>query len=274
MTAQQTLTTVDDLYRYIKSIIPSLTRNNDDAILLDAFEQNDLRHVCQAIRETISNQVAYQHLTLRFGSNSEQSVYQFDVSKPVQFLFDLYSLYLAIRHIEFQLCTFHKDVINPLVVPINSETLSWPIGQGFINQVYQHHSSAMKYIIPCVQLHDTENNECHNVMTLNANLESLKKKAVQLWVDIIPPTQYLETIKTIKPDAIKTSHILNDDHKRSGLIPVIRIIRKNNTLFIAGRVGSQHELNQYRLLGAQYYFGYISDIPVSVSMRKQVANNS
>ncbi|WP_305419111.1 hypothetical protein [Photobacterium leiognathi] len=274
MTAQQTLTTVDDLYHYIQSIVPSLTRNNDDAILLDAFEQNDLRHVCQAIRETISNQVTYQHLTLRFGSNSEQSVYQFDVSKPVQFLFDLYSLYLAIRHIEFQLCTFHKDVINPLVVPINSETLSWPIGQGFINQVYQHHSSAMKYIIPCVQLHDTENNECHNVMTLNANLESLKKKAVQLWVDIIPPTQYLETIKTIKPDAIKTSHILNDDHKRSGLIPVIRFIRKNNTLFIAGRVGSQHELNQYRLLGAQYYFGYISDIPVSVSMRKQVANNS
>ncbi|WP_305374455.1 hypothetical protein [Photobacterium leiognathi] len=274
MTAQQTLTTVDDLYRYIQSIVPSLTRNNDDAILLDAFEQNDLRHVCQAIRETISNQVTYQHLTLRFGSNSEQSVYLFDVSKPVQFLFDLYSLYLAIRHIEFQLCTFHKDVINPLVVPINSETLSWPIGQGFINQVYQHHASAMKYIIPCVQLHDTENNECHNVMTLNANLESLKKKAVQLWVDIIPPTQYLETIKTIQPDAIKTSHILNDDHKRSGLIPVIRFIRKNNTLFIAGRVGSQHELNQYRLLGAQYYFGYISDIPVSVSMRKQVANNS
>ncbi|WP_318472563.1 hypothetical protein [Photobacterium leiognathi] len=274
MTAQQTLTTVDDLYHYIQSIVPSLTRNNDDAILLDAFEQNDLRHVCQAIRETISNQVTYQHLTLRFGSNSEQSVYQFDVSKPVQFLFDLYSLYLAIRHIEFQLCTFHKDVINPLVVPINSETLSWPIGQSFINQVYQHHASAMKYIIPCVQLHDTENNECHNVMTLNANLESLKKKAVQLWVDIIPPTQYLETIKTIKPDAIKTSHILNDDHKRSGLIPVIRFIRKNNTLFIAGRVGSQHELNQYRLLGAQYYFGYISDIPVSVSMRKQVANNS
>ncbi|WP_318457262.1 hypothetical protein [Photobacterium leiognathi] len=274
MTAQQTLTTVDDLYHYIQSIVPSLTRNNDDAILLDAFEQNDLRHVCQAIRETISNQVTYQHLTLRFGSNSEQSVYQFDVSKPVQFLFDLYSLYLAIRHIEFQLCTFHKDVINPLVVPINSETLSWPIGQSFINQVYQHHSTAMKYIIPCVQLHDTENNECHNVMTLNANLESLKKKAVQLWVDIIPPTQYLETIKTIKPDAIKTSHILNDNHKRSGLIPVIRFIRKNNTLFIAGRVGSQHELNQYRLLGAQYYFGYISDIPVSVSMRKQVANNS
>ncbi|PSV04340.1 hypothetical protein C0W80_01150 [Photobacterium leiognathi subsp. mandapamensis] len=274
MTAQQTLTTVNDLYRYIQSIVPSLTRNNDDAILLDAFEQNDLRHVCQAIRETISNQVTYQHLTLRFGSNSEQSVYQFDVSKPVQFLFDLYSLYLAIRHIEFQLCTFHKDVINPLVVPINSETLSWPIGQSFINQVYQHHASAMKYIIPCVQLHDTENNECHNVMTLNANLESLKKKAVQLWVDIIPPTRYLETIRTIKPDAIKTSHILNDDHKRSGLIPVIRFIRKNNTLFIAGRVGSQHELNQYRLLGAQYYFGYISDIPVSVSMRKQVANNS
>ncbi|WP_318438688.1 hypothetical protein [Photobacterium leiognathi] len=274
MTAQQTLTSVDDLYHYIQSIIPSLTRNNDDAILLDAFEQNDLRHVCQAIRETISNQVTYQHLTLRFGSNSEQSVYQFDVSKPVQFRFDLYSLYLAIRHIEFQLCTFHKDVINPLVVPINSETLSWPIGQSFINQVYLHHSTAMKYIIPCVQLHDTENNECHNVMTLNANLESLKKKAVQLWVDIIPPTQYLETIKTIKPDAIKTSHILNDDHKRSGLIPVIRFIRKSNTLFIAGRVGSQHELNQYRLLGAQYYFGYISDIPVSVSMRKQVANNS
>ncbi|WP_318499536.1 hypothetical protein [Photobacterium leiognathi] len=274
MTAQQTLTTVDDLYHYIQSIVPSLTRNNDDTILLDAFEQNDLRHVCQAIRETISNQVTYQHLTLRFGSNSEQSVYQFDVSKPVQFLFDLYSLYLAIRHIEFQLCTFHKDVINPLVVPINSETLSWPIGQSFINQVYQHHSSAMKYIIPCVQLHDTENNECHNVMTLNANLESLKKKAVQLWVDIIPPTRYLETLRTIKPDAIKTSHILNDDHKRSGLIPVIRFIRKNNTLFIAGRVGSQHELNQYRLLGAQYYFGYISDIPVSVSMRKQVTNNS
>ncbi|WP_318412172.1 hypothetical protein [Photobacterium leiognathi] len=274
MTAQQTLTTVDDLYHYIQSIVPSLTRNNDDAILLDAFEQNDLRHVCQAIRETISNQVTYQHLTLRFGSNSEQSVYQFYVSKPVQFLFDLYSLYLAIRHIEFQLCTFHKDVINPLVVPINSETLSWPIGQNFINQVYQHHSTAMKYIIPCVQLHDTENNKCHNVMTLNANLESLKKKAVQLWVDIIPPTRYLETIKAIKPDAIKTSHILNDNHKRSGLIPVIRFIRKNNTLFIAGRVGSQHELNQYRLLGAQYYFGYISDIPVSVSMRKQVANNS
>ncbi|PSX10717.1 EAL domain-containing protein [Photobacterium angustum] len=274
MTTQHTLHTMDELYSYIQGIIPSLTRNNDDAILLDAFDQNDISHVCQAIRETTTNQVTYQHLTLRFGSNNEQSVYQFDVSKPVQFLFDLYSLYLAIRHIEFQLSTFHKDIINPLVVPINSETLSWPIGQGFINQVFQHHSVAMQYIIPCVQLHDMDNSECHNMMTLNANLESLKKKAIKLWVDIIPPTRYLEIINNIKPDAIKTSHILNDDHKRSGLIPVIRFIRKNNTLFIAGRVGSQHELKQYRLLGAQYYFGYVSDIPISVSMKKQVANNN
>ncbi|WP_244156112.1 hypothetical protein [Photobacterium angustum] len=65
MTTQHTLHTMDELYSYIQGIIPSLTRNNDDAILLDAFDQNDISHVCQAIRETTTNQVTYQHLTLR-----------------------------------------------------------------------------------------------------------------------------------------------------------------------------------------------------------------
>lgn len=257
------LTNHDALYNFVRNLAPSLARTKDDAIIIDAFQCNDIRHVCQAIRDTQTNEVKYQHLTLRFGGNSEQSVYCFDLSRQMTFCLDLYSLYLAVKHISFQLEAFHPDMISNLVVPIQAETLNWPLGQAFLQQLFTHHSEAMSYITPCVQLHTSN----LDPMTLSSNIASLSNKATSLWVDIHTPTEYLEFLEQCKPDAIKVSQPLETKEMRAGLIPIVRFVRKHNINFIAGRVATQKDLNQFKLLGASYYFGYISDIPTSVSSR-------
>ena len=55
---------------------------------------------------------------------------------------------------------------------------------------------------------------------------------------------------------------------RAGLIPIAHLTRRHNINFIAGRVATNKDLNQFKLLGASYYFGYISDIPASVRTTK------
>lgn len=258
------LTTHDALYKFVLNLVPSLARTKDDAIIIDAFQSNDIRHVCQAIRNAQTNEVKYQHLTLRFGGNSEQSVYSYDLSRQMTFCLDMYSLYLAIKHISFQLEAFHPDMISNLVVPIQAETLNWPLGQAFLQQIFYNHRDAMSHITPCVQLHASNLDQ----MSLSSNIASLKNKTTSLWVDIHTPSEYLEFLEQCKPDAIKVSQLLETKEMRDGLIPIVRFVRKKNIKFIAGRVATQKDLNQFKLLGASYYFGYISDIPASMTTRE------
>ncbi|MDX1301078.1 hypothetical protein [Photobacterium sp.] len=247
------------LYDYVAELIPTAVDTQDDGIIIEAFRLNDIRHVCQAIRNIHTNEVEYQHLTLRFGGNCEQSVYNFTLSEDMALCLDIYSLYLAVKHITFQLDTFHPDVINDLVVPIQAETLHWPQGHTFIEQLYRHHQKAMRHIIPCLQLHTANLDQG----ILSNNLASLQKKAPSLWIDIHTPTEYLPFLEQCRPDAIKISQKLQEKENKSGLLPVIKFIRKHNIQFIAGRIASKNELMHFKLLGATYYFGYISDIPTS-----------
>ena len=257
------LTTHDALYNFVTNLVPSLTRTKDDAIILDAFQSNDIRHVCQAIRNAQTNEVKYQHLTLRFGGNSEQSVYSFDLSRQMTFCLDMYSLYLAVKHISVQLEIFHPDMISSLVVPIKAETLNWPLGQAFLQQIFYYHRDALSHITPCVQLHTGNLDQ----LSLSSNIASLRNKATSLWVDIYTPSEYLDFLEQCTPDAIKVSQPLETKEMKEGLIPIVHFVRKNNIKFIAGRVATQKDLNQFKLLGASYYFGYISDIPRTIQTK-------
>lgn len=258
------LATYEALYSFVQRHLSSAAHTEDDALIIDALLHDDICHVCQPIRDIHTDEEKFQHLTLRFGGNSEQSVYCFDLSRKMTFCLDLYSLYLAVRHISFRLEVSKPQSIDNLVVPLQAETLNWPLGQAFLLQLFTHHSMAMAHITPCLQLHHSGLDRA----TLSKNIQSLASKAASLWIDIHTPSEYLDVLAKCEPDAIKVSQSMETKEMRLGLIPIVRLTRKLNISFIAGRIATQDDLNQFKLLGTSYYFGYISDIPSKVEAIK------
>lgn len=250
------------MYGYIIKLMEEHAETTDDELLFEALKHNDIKHACQAIREIRSEEVEFQHLTLRFGGEGEQSVYQFDLSENIQYCLDLFSLYLAIRQTQFQLETFHPDLISNVVVPLKIDALNWPQGQTFFQQVVQCHGKAFAHVIPSLQMSDNGfTTETYQL------IEKIEQSAYSVWFEVSPPCDRLEHIAALKPAMLKLSISLADKENGQVLIPVIKQLRKNKIKWVASRVASQKELNQYKLLGASYYFGYFSDIPTALSFK-------
>lgn len=251
------------MYDYLCDLALQHIVTDDDQLVFDALKHNDIQHACQAIRETKTGEVEYQHLTLRFGLRGEQSVYQFELSEQMQYCLDLYSLYLALRQTQFQLETFHPDLISNVVVPIRVDALLWQAGGYFLNQMIQFHKAAFQHVVPSLQADETL---ClhERVTTL---VEQLKDNAYALWFEIATSQAHFERIAEFEPDMIKLSVTMENKQDQHAFLPIARFLRRNQFPWVAGRVASQNELNHYRLLGASYYFGYFSDIPTSLSFK-------
>ncbi|WP_139367741.1 EAL domain-containing protein [Enterovibrio nigricans] len=246
-----------------RALIRKHAKTDDDKLLYEALSQNDVHHVCQAIRETDSGEVAFQHVTLRFGSRGEQSVYQFDLSQEFAYALDVFSLYLALRQSRFQLDTFHPDLVNKIVVPVDSQALVWPSGQRLLNQMIKCDAEAFAFLIPSLILPDDAEQQSATIPLLS----KMRAYAGSLCFDITDPNKDLSFISQHLPDMIKLAISLEQKEDRSALLPFIRFFRSHRMPWVAGRVASQSELNQYRLLGASHYFGYFSDIPTSISFK-------
>lgn len=251
------------MYGYIITLMEEHAETADDVLLFEALKHNDIKHACQAIRDTRSEEVVFQHLTLRFGGDGEQSVYQFDLSQNIQYCLDLFSLYLALRQTQFQLETFHPDLISNVVVPLQVEALDWPAGQHFFDQVVQCHGKAFAHVIPSLQLNPSRG----FTSSIYQLIEKIDQFAYSVWFEITPPSELFEQIAALKPAMLKLSISLEDKENRLSLLPVIKQLKKNKITWVASRVASQKELNQYKLLGASYYFGYFSDIPTALSFK-------
>nr|WP_062713610.1 EAL domain-containing protein [Grimontia marina] len=235
----------------------------DDMLILDAFRQNDIKHVCQAIRDVKTADVVYQHVTLRFGSRGEQSVYRFELSEGMRFALDLYSLYLALRQSRFQIDTFHPSLLNHIVVPIDANALLWRKGHEALQQMLALDKRAFRFVIPSLQIQMPEKSHPQLVSLI----ARMRAHAGALWFDISIPCQQLEFMRKHLPDRVKLAISLDSKTDRHALLPVVRFLRTHKMPWVAGRVASQGELSQYRLLGATHYFGYFSDIPVSMSFK-------
>ncbi|PJC86431.1 hypothetical protein CSW98_09475 [Vibrio sp. HA2012] len=246
--------------------LPSEAEMPDDELLLEAFRHNDVRHACQPIRHINTDRVIYQHLTLRYGSDGEQSLYRFNSSEKMKCFLDLYSFYLSIHQISFQLETLHPDVINSLVIPLRAETFSHPATQNFIHKLIHSHRQALNQIIPTVQIFSTD----LDLVALNSQLHALREYCAELWFDIKSPTPYLDQLTLLSPTTIKVSQPLLDVSSRVGLVPIVKYIRSHHLTLVSGQVNTQKELNQLKKLGTTYYFGYISDIPISYSFHGPV----
>ncbi|MDO6705488.1 hypothetical protein [Photobacterium sp. 1_MG-2023] len=255
------------LGEHAKGLLIQAAQTPDDFILLEAMRYNDIRHACQPIRHTETNAVSFQHLTLRFGSNSEQSVYRFNLSDEMRYALDLFGLLLAIRHIQFQQETIHASLINPLVVPLQAETLlNWEPGHTFLSALYEHHGKAMREIVPCIQLFQPDLDQ----PKLKQLLSWLSDVCPMFWLDIRLPTPYLPLLEVYPPMAIKIAQVNEDTTFKQGLLPVIRFLKQHEVDFVAGRIATQHDLIRFRRLGAGYYFGYISDIPTSFAAPRKL----
>jgi EAL domain-containing protein (putative c-di-GMP-specific phosphodiesterase class I) len=66
---------------------------------------------------------------------------------------------------------------------------------------------------------------------------------------------------------VKVSVSLKEKQDRQAFLPIVKLLRRHKLKWVASRVATQTELNQYKLLGAHCYFGYFSDIPTSLSFR-------
>lgn len=251
------------IYLYLDKLMEAHLETDDDKLIHDAFKHNDIRHACQAIRETRSGEVEFQHLTLRFGGGGEQSVYQFELSEKIAYCLDLYSLYLALRQTRFQMETFHPDLISNVVVPLKLDALIWPPGKEFFEQILQCHKREFSHVIPSLQL-----NEHSSFTPVGQTLiEQIKNFAHALWFEAVAPCRYLEQLEPFKPDVLKLAITLEDKESRMAYLPIVRFVRKLKIQWVASRVACQAELSQYKLLGANYYFGYFSDIPTPLSLK-------
>ncbi len=251
------------IYLYLDKLMEEHLETDDDRLVHDAFRHNDIRHACQAIRETRSGEVEFQHLTLRFGGGGEQSVYQFELSEKMAYCLDLYSLYLALRQTRFQLETFHPDFVSNVVVPLKLDALIWQPGKAFFEQVLQCHKKEFAHVIPSLQL----NEESSFTPIGQSLIARVKEFAHALWFEAIAPCRFLEQLERFKPDVLKLAITLEDKESRMAFLPIVRFVRQQNIQWVASRVASQKELNQYKLLGANYYFGYFSDIPTPLSIK-------
>lgn len=254
------------MLKKITVLIEQHVETDDDMLILDAFRQHDIQHVCQAIRDVRTTDVIYQHVTLRFGSRSEQCVYRFTLSEGMRFALDLYSLYLALRQSRFQLDTFHPDLLNHVVVPIDANALLWRKGHEALQQMLALDKPAFRFVIPALQIHVPEK----SYSPLVSLMARLRAHAGALWFELSVPCQQLDFVERHLPDRVKLAVSFENKAQRHALLPVARFLRTHNLPWIAGRVASQNELNQYRLLGATHYFGYFSDIPVSMSFKPRL----
>lgn len=232
-------------------------------LVFEAFKCNDIRHACQAIRHAGNAEVEYQHLTLRFGSRGEQSVYQFELSPHMTFCLDLFSLYLALRQTHFQMETFHPDLISNVVVPVRTDALLWPAGFEFLQQILRYHALAFSHVVPSLQINFNQ----PLPLEIDNLVSKIRSETYALWFELYTNAEHFEQVIRLKPDMIKLAVSLEDKQDRSELLPLMRFLRRYRLPWVAGRVASQTELNQYKLLGASYYFGYFSDIPTSLSFK-------
>lgn len=248
------------MQKKLSALIEQQVVTDDDRLILDAFKQSDIKHVCQAIRDVKSADVVYQHVTLRFGSRGEQSVYSFDLSEGMRYALDLYSLYLALRQSRFQIDTFHPTLLNQIVVPIDANALLWRQGFEIFKQMLTLDSRAFRYLIPSLQIKVPES-AYPQMVSLMARIRG---HAHALWFDISVPCEQMAFVTKHQPDCVKLAISLENKEDRNTLLPIVRTLRSLKLNWVAGRVSSQSELSQYRLLGASHYFGYISDIPTSM----------
>lgn len=251
------------VYRYIIGLFKDNLETDDDILLFEALQHNDIKHACQAIREAHSGEVIYQHLTLRFGENAEQSVYQYQLSPQIKYCLDLFSFYLALRQSRFQIETFHPDFISNVVVPIQLNTLLWAPGQYFLSQLFAHHKKALIHVIPSLQIYPSS----ESYESIASLLEKIEEYAHTFWLEVSPPYAHFERLITLKPNMVKVSVSLKEKQDRQAFLPIVKLLRRHKLKWVASRVATQTELNQYKLLGAHCYFGYFSDIPTSLSFR-------
>ncbi|MGR5236472.1 EAL domain-containing protein [Vibrio alfacsensis] len=256
------------MFEYLCKLAQEHIETDDDQLVFDALQHNDIKHACQAIREVKTGEVEFQHLTLRFGARGEQSVYQFTLSHHMQYCLDLFSLYLAVRQIQFQNETFHPEMVSNVVVPIQIDALLWPPGARFLDQLVKFHLKAFKHIVPSLQGNDTLK-QPELVLPLIAKL---KGNAFALWFEVSAAQVQFEHLTEFEPDMIKLSAQIEDKSEHRAFLPIARFLRRYRYPWVAGRVSSQAELNRYRLLGAKYYFGYFSDIPTSLSFKSLEEN--
>lgn len=250
-------------FLFVLRMIEDNAVTDDDHKLAELMAADEVCHACQPIRYCSSDEIEYQYITLRYGDKKDLSVFALDISDTVRAALDLFALYLAVRQTQFELETFHPDLLNNLVFSMNACTLLRPEGKHFIDQLGQHFKQPMSMLIPSLYLTP---GEASNPAT-KAMLERLEDRFHKVCFDVHLPISDLEYLTPFDPQMIKISNSLDSQDEKRALLPVIRYIKRRKATLVAGRVTSQNTLSQYKMLGAKFYFGYVSDVPIPVHFK-------
>lgn len=134
-------------FLFVLRMIEDNAVTDDDHKLAELMAADEVCHACQPIRYCSSDEIEYQYITLRYGDKKDHSVFALDISDTVRAALDLFALYLAVRQTQFELETFHPDLLNNLVFSMNACTLLRPEGKHFIDQLGQHFKQPMSMLI-------------------------------------------------------------------------------------------------------------------------------
>jgi EAL domain-containing protein (putative c-di-GMP-specific phosphodiesterase class I) len=257
------LTSYKALFLYVLRLIEDSAETEDDEKLAELLSKDEICHASQPIRDCRSDDIHYQYITLRYGEKKDESVFALDLSEKVRSALDLFALYLAIRQTQFELETFHPDLLNNVVVAVNASTLLWPKGQHFVEQLMIHHKKPLSMIVPSLYI----TQEQAHLPLIREGVSKLQEKVHEIYFDVHLPVMNLDYLAPYRPRVIKVSNSLEDQSEKRALLPIIRYLKRTKTTLIAGRVTSQITLQQYKMLGAKYYFGYVTDIPTPVKFK-------
>ncbi len=238
-------------------------QTDDDRTIFDVFMQNDIQHVSQAIRHTQTRHVIAQYMTLRFGPRGEQSVYDFQLSKEVKYLLDIHGLYMVLRQLRFQLETLHPERIHPAVISINSDLLLWLPAQKLIRKVLRFDKRTFSLLVLCLQI----NTSNENTDLMAKIITNIQNRGAKVWFDF--NQNYLDNslLKLITPSAFKLTFDTNQYPLSAHSKHFILACNRKNIPWVIGRISSEAQLEIHRRLGASFYFGYLSDIPIRMSNR-------
>ena len=251
------LKTIEQVERYIYQLLPQKGKNNDEVTLLNNINYSKCCHASQAIRKMDTHEVRYYHLTLRMDQQAVQSPFKLNLSPSFLCSFDLLSLYIAIK--ELQVYEKYKfDLPNiKRVVPIRLETLAWPNCKYLLSQLRMFHGKYLAQIIPSVQI----TKENFSEISFQFNINSLKNHFEEIWYELDYQYSPLDVLYIQLPDLVKFILQPNQEIDENLQHAFLKRLQKHNLPFVVGRIDSSKTLNEFKLKGSSFYFGFIKDYP-------------
>ena len=93
------------------------------------------------------------------------------------------------------------------------------------------------------------------------NISSLKNHFEEIWYELDYQYSPLDVLSIQLPDLVKFILQPNQEIDENLQHTFLKRLQKHNLPFVVGRIDSSKTLNEFKLKGSSFYFGFIKDYP-------------